>query len=858
MKKFVTLFVLVLATSVAFGQVADLFFSEYIEGSSNNKALEIYNGTGAEVDLANYIIRGNYNGNAWSEVFTFSPGAKIANGDVYVIANNQAGAEILGVADTVYAYGAPYYIVSFNGDDVRALCKISGADTTIIDIIGLYNLVDPGDGWDVAGVTNATKDHTLIRKASVTSGNSDWTASAGTNADDSEWIVLDKDTFNYLGLPLEQCFAAITFRANTSVVQGLTDTTGGVDLRGTVTQWGPGTNLTNVGGDYWEITIQLAPGDYEYKYGAQVVNPVDGSVTDYWENDIPGAGPVPNRTLTVGSVDMVLDLDFVGIAQGSPHPYFTPSDSIDVFFRVNMAADQGFDPNKILSFVGGGNNASGEYISFWSPGEYALTQEGTSDYWNFHLKLDPAGVPYDSMMYRFHNNGTEWGGHSEGVFGHGMFPDNENRGISIHGDTTVAWKWWNDQPLAGFEGADTTAITFTTNMSKAVGNNGFTIGDTLLVKLGYFGSSSELLTDTLTRQGFTFNYATTVEQVPVTFGQRLYYQYYLYKCGQEQREVYFNFDYDGNVPSEAERRFFVINTTIVAINDIEDSEVDARRMPVFRNNTKLSRDVTLTLECDIRPAIYQVLAGSTLEDIQSSVTITPAMLAADPDTILKLGVWVNGPMSNNGEGTWQTWGGTLAGDVNRKMYDDGTHGDAVAGDSIFTIVYNMSPDSSSGTVGQEFKFGIGGGDNESGYGLNHIENIDDSQDATTLHVQFGSINPNFYNAWDFDGQQPVGIEKDNAVIVAKFALEQNFPNPFNPTTEIRFSIQRSDNVTLAVYNMLGQMVTKAVYSNLQVGQYTYMWNGTDMHGNSVASGVYFYELQVGNQFRDMKKMVLLK
>ncbi|HCL00513.1 MAG TPA: hypothetical protein DHW42_10480, partial [Candidatus Marinimicrobia bacterium] len=513
----------------------------------------------------------------------------------------------------------------------------------------------------------------------------------------------------------------VTFRANTSVVQGLTDTTGGVDLRGTVTQWGPGTNLTNVGGDYWEITIQLAPGDYEYKYGAQVVNPLDGSVTDYWENDIPGAGPVPNRTLTVGSVDMVLDLDFVGVAQGSPHPYFTPSDSIDVLFRVNMGEHPDFDPSSGHVYIVGAFPGPDGADNMWVPDKYALTQEGeNSDYWSYQLKLDAANAPYDSTMYRFTLG--SWG-ESEGIYGHGMFPDNENRGISVYGDTTVAWKWWNDSSPAGFEGTDTSAITFTTNMSKAAGNNGFTIGDTLLVKLGYFGSSSELLTDTLTRQGFTFNYATTVEQVPVTFGQRLYYQYYIYKLGQEQREIYFNFDYDGSVPSEAERRFFVINTATVAINDIEDSEVDARRMPIFRNNTKLSKDVTLTLECDIRPAIYQVLAGSTLEDIQSSVTITPAMLAADPDTILKLGVWVNGPMSNNGEGTWQTWGGTLAGDVNRKMYDDGTHGDAVAGDSIFTIVYNMSPDSSSGTVGQEFKFGIGGGDNESGYGLNHIENI---------------------------------------------------------------------------------------------------------------------------------------
>ncbi|NOZ03378.1 MAG: T9SS type A sorting domain-containing protein [FCB group bacterium] len=176
-----------------------LFFSEYIEGSSNNKALEIYNSSTDTVDLSNYIIRGNYNGNAWSEAFPFPNGAAIAPGDVYVIANSSADQAILDVADTSYAYGSPYYITAFNGDDVRALCSVVGTDTTIIDIIGAYDLVDPGSGWDVAGVTAATKDHTLVRKASVLHGNTDWASSAGTDSTNSEWHVLPQNTFQFLG-----------------------------------------------------------------------------------------------------------------------------------------------------------------------------------------------------------------------------------------------------------------------------------------------------------------------------------------------------------------------------------------------------------------------------------------------------------------------------------------------------------------------------------------------------------------------------------------------------------------------------------------------------------------------------------
>ena len=64
---------------------------------------------------------------------------------------------------------------------------------------------DPGSGWEVAGVSNATKDHTLVRKCGITQGNSDWTASAGTNADDSEWIVLEQNDWSNLGIHTLEC-----------------------------------------------------------------------------------------------------------------------------------------------------------------------------------------------------------------------------------------------------------------------------------------------------------------------------------------------------------------------------------------------------------------------------------------------------------------------------------------------------------------------------------------------------------------------------------------------------------------------------------------------------------------------------
>ncbi|MCK5787406.1 MAG: choice-of-anchor J domain-containing protein, partial [Chlamydiia bacterium] len=176
-----------------------VFFSMYIEGSSNNKALEIYNGTSSTINLDNYVIRTNYNGNPWSGLYSFPAGATLDSGDVFVIANEQADAAILAVADDSLAYNAGGYIVGFNGDDVRALYQISGSDTTMIDIIGMYDMVDPGSGWEVAGVANATKDHSLIRKDNVFGGNTNWALIAGTDVASSEYIVNAKDDYTGIG-----------------------------------------------------------------------------------------------------------------------------------------------------------------------------------------------------------------------------------------------------------------------------------------------------------------------------------------------------------------------------------------------------------------------------------------------------------------------------------------------------------------------------------------------------------------------------------------------------------------------------------------------------------------------------------
>jgi len=179
-------------------QTSDLFISEYIEGSSNNKGIEIFNPTGASVDLSNYFVKLSRNGSGWGMYdadteesgFVYQLDGALANGDVLVIATDQATFQ----SDIQLSYPS---VCHFNGDDAVGLFN----NNSLIDAVGNPS-EDPGSGWAVAGIDNGTGEHTLIRKSSITEGNVDWASSAGSSANDSEWIVEDQNYFLNIGFHL--------------------------------------------------------------------------------------------------------------------------------------------------------------------------------------------------------------------------------------------------------------------------------------------------------------------------------------------------------------------------------------------------------------------------------------------------------------------------------------------------------------------------------------------------------------------------------------------------------------------------------------------------------------------------------
>jgi len=96
------------------------------------------------------------------------------------------------------------------------------------------------------------------------------------------------------------------------------------------------------------------------------------------------------------------------------------------------------------------------------------------------------------------------------------------------------------------------------------------------------------------------------------------------------------------------------------------------------------------------------------------------------------------------------------------------------------------------------------------------------------------------------------VEENKTSLTDNFKLEQNYPNPFNPTTTISFSIPVEGNVSLKIFNVIGQEVDELVNEKLIAGIYSFQWNAENH-----SSGVYFYKL-ITNSYSEMKKMVLLK
>lgn len=284
---------------------APLFFSEYIEGTFNNKALEIYNASESDTFTLDYFrITIAQDGGGWSAHHYFPSGALLAPGDVWVMLAEEAEDSLYDptAADELIPWaGDGSSPVHFNGDDARGLeySPDGGSTWYLIDVFGDPDN-DPGDYWIVD--EGSTMDHTLIRKVYVTQGNTIWEGGSGSR---SEWLASPVNTFDYLGehpstiVPDDY---TVTFYVDMSSYPGFTPDAAAPFITGSFFDWAaPGDlaeqqTMTWTGEDLiFSKTLQLAPGTHQYKYF--VGSGWDGGE---WPGD-------PNRQINVTGTMMLMD-----------------------------------------------------------------------------------------------------------------------------------------------------------------------------------------------------------------------------------------------------------------------------------------------------------------------------------------------------------------------------------------------------------------------------------------------------------------------------------------------------------------------------------------------------------------------
>jgi len=131
--------------------------------------------------------------------------------------------------------------------------------------------------------------------------------------------------------------------------------------------------------------------------------------------------------------------------------------------------------------------------------------------------------------------------------------------------------------------------------------------------------------------------------------------------------------------------------------------------------------------------------------------------------------------------------------------------------------------------------------------------LQEFEDNTRFEVANGLV----VDPSDLSNQVVVMGALDVQSTPTEFALLQNFPNPFNPETTIKYTLAEGADVHLRIYNIVGQVVRTLVAERQSAGRYQVRWDGTDDRGMTVSSGIYFYQFSAG-KFQDVKRLMLLK
>ncbi len=650
----------------------------------------------------------------------------------------------------------------------------------------------------VYDVTEGPAKAKLIAITDSITGNSNGNGTGRAVYDPVRHRMIALATNNYLAsFPLTY---QVTFKVNTATSPKLLTDSSLVEVRGSHPLLGPwgsaNTNrMTNLGGDYWQLSIDfpdtMIGKTLEYKFYAED-----------WEDG-------PNHSLTIPASDTTLPLAFFRKQGFGPNPPYTPSDSIDVWFRVYVYNIPEFDPGQHVVGVRGAQLPNHNEFGDISWGRtFVLKPEPANDkIWSGRLRFpSPSGIAYKFVIASKDdpNNVIRW-------------ESDPNREVTVNQDTTLRWTTFDRKVIAP---AKPVALYFSVDMSVMQGAGIFypDSGDVVLVRGSFNGwGESDSLTPSILEPGVWEKYIT----ITAAPGDFIEFKYYIKTGTNNQARVP-----NGGWETGANRKY--------TFTDADTQEVarDYFNKLGPEGYVQKPEGVEVWFYCDMR--------GVTDKNGDPITKVDSLFIAGSTPPLF----WI--------------WDEPTRDRSKLRMYDDGRYPDKVAGDTIYAVALTFPKWSIKGPI--QFKFAVNGiVDNEAGFQEDHLLFLDDMPD------QPGSKAINELEVVKFGRQRGLGAFKDTVKIVNKFtsvkqtdeipltyALYQNYPNPFNPTTTIKYSIPNTERVTLKIYNILGQEVATLVDEEQKPGVYELKFDA----GN-LASGVYFYRLKAGG-FTAVKKMMLVK
>ena len=808
---------------------ATVFFSEYIEGSGNNTALEIYNGSGDVIELDNYRINQTVNGE--SDIpYTFSPlGMTLEAGETWTFVQSGADQSLLDTADEILTEPS---IVHFDGNDALELEFNDNGNWILLDVIGNPD-ESPSSVWDVAGIEGATENHTLVRKPQTIVGNIDWEESAGTEERFSDWIVLPADTFEHLG-------------SFPNFIEDL---------------WAPNYLELNLIGENnvfldWEAPIPMENGWLYYH---------DDSVENGVSNGNAGAGLAVQFQPAMYPCN-IEQIRFYCEGEGG-------GDSQDM--EVWILDD---DMAEIL----GGPFQITVVPEAWNVIDIPDIEINSG---NFLVNTCAVGAvgPYigrDDDSYEY--NRTLWGSPTSGYTDIGAWGMNYTAVIE-------AFVAYDDIPLC------------TQNIGKLKKSQNLSFekkqkSDIILNE----SQESIVLRNSRNLIGYNiYRNGSLLNEIPT-----LNTEYY--DLNLENGFYNYNIEtvYDGGTSelSDAECSIDIIDILPLGLPFIEDWEegniYDNHWLPDPITNSywdiaELGGEHRSVLayfwshQTDYAEPIFSFeMDGSELESIELSYDIKLNSASEQTFEELKVEVfngeiWTTVGFHNNvnGDFDWTSESfdisefaansvfqirffaeGSEAYNINYWLIDNVYVGSPVR------PPHNLSVDHDSGLL----SWSAPNSSDLIGYFI-YLDGalIDNTSEE---HYQFTSLNTNQTYTAGVSAEYPeeasqieeiefiytgTGIEED---VLSQVNSLKCYPNPFNPTTTISFSLtaENAKNAKLEIFNLKGQKVrTFTDFESGNEGQTSVVWNGNDDNKNAVSSGVYFYKLSSG-KFSQMKKMVLIK